>query len=379
MRPQVREFGALAIGLMFVITVVLAALVSTGGVPHATLASSLGANAGESAIGAKTVSSSVVTKSSSPAATGAATTATVAYGTPFTAYTLLPDAVGAVITVTGASINVSTTKIWMTFFDKINGAQCSLISDNGTVADGKTSYSFLLDPVLLLGGACRGIQTDPVNISTTLVVVGASNTVTTWANATTSLIFAPLSVKLVSPSGAVGIGNATFVATYTAQYLISVNLLVWNPAKTQVLENASLIWPSANVPAFATWYAPAVGNYPYNLTAVTSYGTATTSGMVVVLSNGGGTVYLNNSNFHNATLLPGISGAVAGTILLVVGLILGMIVALALASLMRPSPAASPQAWQPKTTAPNTCSTCGKSFDSADELSAHAKSEHGMS
>jgi len=43
------------------------------------------------------------------------------------------------------------------------------------------------------------------------------------------------------------------------------------------------------------------------------------------------------------------------------------------------APAQPAQAWS-GTTAPaaNTCSTCGRSFATPEELAAHAKSEHGM-
>lgn len=379
-RAQVREIGALAIGLMFVLTLTLGVLVTSDGLSHAAGATPVGVRAGEPM--AKAMPTAPAKPAVHPSTT---TTVTAVYTAPITSFTQLPTTLGVLVTVSGASINTTTTTVWMAIYDNITSQLCSIISDNKTVTTGNQNYSFLLEPVLLLAGTCPGIQNDPVLIQTNVTVLGGlfgGTNVTVWANGTSSLIFAPLAVKLVSPNGAVGVGNATFVATYTAQYLLSVQLLVWAPDKSSILENASLIWPSANTPASVTWYAPSIGSYPFAVTVTTTYGSSVQSGNITVLSNGGGTVWLNNSNFRNATVLPGVSGAVAGTILLLVGLIIGMLVALAVASLMRsPAPAAGAQPWQSSsstTPAANTCSVCGKSVPSADELAAHAKSEHGM-
>jgi hypothetical protein len=374
---------------MFVVTLVAVAMLPIGGLAHAAPAAPIGAQFAGPA--AKSSGPSPASQASHGAVNPAnvTTTASVAYNIALGNYTYLPTTLIATITVTGASINTTTTSVWMSITDAVNSQLCSTISENKTVTNGNTNYTFLLSPVLLLAGTCPGIQTDPVTISTNVTVlgglwntptVGNGTNVTAFGNVTTALIFSPLSVKLLSPSGSVGIGNATFIAAYTAQYLSSVQLLIWNPAKTSILENTSLIWPSATTPAAVTWFAPAVGSYPYSVTAKTAYGTYADNGNITVLPNGGGTVYLNNSNFKNATLFPGVSGAVAGTILLLVGLIIGMLVALAVASLMRqPTPAPAAQPWQgTSATPPNTCSVCGKSFGSADELAAHAKSEHGM-
>jgi hypothetical protein len=100
-------------------------------------------------------------------------------------------------------------------------------------------------------------------------------------------------------------------------------------------------------------------------------------------------------------VIPGLSGASAGTLLLLVGLIIGMIVAFVLGRAVwgGRSSTTPPQQWQGKegegaaagagagagaggggaaAAGTNVCSVCGKSFATPEELSAHASSEHGM-
>jgi len=311
----------------------------------------------------------------------------VAYNETFGNYTYLPTTVTVVISISGdnvtpSNLSVANASIALTISDQSSAAVCSIITAG--ILPGTTTYGFVLNPVLLSRTPCPNIATDVVTLQTTFTFTGypyaGNSTSYAWAN--TSLIFLPLSASLVSPSGSVGVGNTTFVATYAAQYVQSVRLIVWNPGKTTVLENTSLQWASASIPTSSTWYAPAVGVYPYALTLTTLYGSVTATGNVTVISSGtSGIVFYNSSVYHNSTILGGLNGASAGTLLLVVGLIIGMIVALAVASAMRRSAPEAAQPWQGSqaAAAPNTCSVCGKSFGSADELAAHSKTEHGMS
>jgi len=383
-RTRYRELGAVAIGTLLLLTVLVAGLA-----PLAAQAPSSHAST-PVAIGATAPAVRTASSASPHPAQGIVVTAT--YTATVNPYTLLPYTLSVNVGASGDGIgpgNFSTANatVFLTITDTVTSQFCSAISDNSSVNAGITTYNFVLNPVLLSRTPCNGITNDPVSLNANFTFWGYDlgyNNASANAVANTSLIFAPLSATLVSPNGGVGVGNATFVATYVAQYLSSVRLLIWNPAKTSVLENASLQWASTSVPASVTWYAPAAGLYPYSLTVTTLYGTFVQAGNVTVLQNGGGTVFYNSTVYHNSTILAGLKGPEAGTLLLVVGLIIGMIVALAVASAMRRDQPTAAQPWQggqqgQTTPAPNTCSVCGKSFGSADELAGHMKAEHGMS
>jgi len=97
---------------------------------------------------------------------------------------------------------------------------------------------------------------------------------------------------------------------------------------------------------------------------------------------GGGLTYVNTTNWHNASLLGGLSPGVASALLLVVGLIIGMIVALALGRMMwgggKP---ASAQPWSGSksgTGGANECPVCKQTFDTPEALKDHQKQAHGM-
>lgn len=383
-----RGAGAIAIGLLILASLVTVGLLAAAPTPSAHAPGPVAAMAGPTTPAAPAPSAPVHPDQPVPSIT---------ISTPITSYTLLPFTVSVVIGLTGDGLTpgnftgapAQNATVWLSIADSVNDQFCSSISDNSTVISGQVNYTFVLNAVLLSRTPCTGITTDPMNLTasfffTTNPSNASAVNATASASALTSLIFAPLSATLLSPSGGVGIGNTTFVASYVAQYLTSVRLLVWNPSKSTVLENASLQWPTSSVPASVTWYAPAAGLYPYTLTVTTLYGTYVNSGNVSVVQPGGGTVFYNSSVYHNSTILAGLKGPEAGTLLLVVGLVIGMIVALAVASAMRRDQPSSAQPWQSgqqgqSTAAPNTCSVCGKSFNSADELAAHMKSEHGMS
>jgi hypothetical protein len=317
-----------------------------------------------------------------------AATAHVAILTTFSNYTILPTTMELQITVTGASITHNTS-LWVTVSDGLSGVFCTVGSLNLTLKHGSGGefYNLSLDPVSMGGVAftnCPFIQADPVIFNATVYTLNktihnAPVNATGYATAETSLIYAPLNVELLAPTGAVGAGNVTLVAGYTDQYVRGVQISIHSPSGILVL-TTSLQWTLPTEPAIITWLESTPGVYPYALTVSTAYGNFTTNGNLTLLAPGGGTVYSNSSTWQNTSIFPGLSGAASGTILLVVGLIAGMIVALVVGrSLMRPSAVAPAQQWQPGATpAANTCSVCGKSFATPEELKDHAKSEHGM-
>jgi hypothetical protein len=375
-----RTSGTVTIGLLVAMLVASVFGASLLAVPHAGTPTNVAASHGTD-LGA--VTHLAPAASSHPSAVTASITAknTVAK------YQQIPFLLELQIAVTGANIGTNAT-LWVTITDNTTGAFCGAVSGNQTAKTGVTFYNLSFDAVSLgiAAVACPLISEDPMILTPSIAVVNANNSaVPEYANATTaaqvtSFILNPLSVTLISPTGSVGAGNVSLVAVYTAQYLTSVGIVVYSPGKTSTLFNTSLRWGNAQTPAVGTWFVSAAGSYPFALTVTTAYGSYTENGNLTVLSPGGGTVYKNSSTWQNSSVFPGVSGAVSGTILLLVGLILGMIVALAVGrSLMRQPAAAPAQAWQPSGAGTNTCSVCGKSFATPEELQAHAKSEHGMS
>jgi hypothetical protein len=317
--------------------------------------------------------------------TPGAATASVTMVTKPGAYTVLPFNLELQITITGSSITTNTS-LWVTVTDNTTGAYCTTGSLNQTLKGGFSFYNLSLNPVSMGGAAftnCPFIESDPVILNATVYtdnnITGTPSKAKDSATAITSLVYNALNVNLLTPTVAVGAGNITLIAIYQAQYVQSVRMLIFNSAGTNVY-NGSLQWTSPTSPALGAWFEATPGVYPFKLTISTPYGSFTRADNITVLAPGGGTVYSNTSTWQNASIFPGLSGAASGTILLVVGLIVGMIVALVVGrSLMRPAPVPPAQQWQPGQTAPaNTCSVCGKSFATPEELKEHAKSEHGI-
>ena len=380
-RAGKRTVGTLAIGLMVAMVVASVfgvALLSA----HAGVSASGTSNRGVAPAGMAL---------SHPAAShpDATTFANITGTNAPAAYQYAPFTWNLTLIVTGSSVNLSTTHVWVGLIDAVEGTYCGTASANTSVTNGKLTYNVLigsqsLTPALL---KCPGLSIHGTTLIGEVLVDNsayggtvASNTTSSSNSPTTDFIFAPLSAALLAPSGSVGAGNVSLIAEYVAQYVVSVQMTVWNAAKTTVLYNASLEWASPTAPTVGTWYIGTAGTYPYNLYVLTSYGGLNVTGSLSVLVPGGGTIFKNTSTWQNASIFSGVSGAVSGTILLVVGLILGMIVALAVGrSLMRPASAAPAQPWQPSGTGANQCSVCGKSFATPEELKDHAKAEHGMS
>jgi hypothetical protein len=320
-----------------------------------------------------------------PAAAPSAASATVSILTNLGKYTILPQNLELKIVITGSSIKTNTS-LWVTVTDNVTGAYCQTGSLNQTMKAGFTYYNLSLNAVSMGGVAftnCPFIQSDQVIFDAVVTTVNnttgtPSSSMDSVLSPATALVYQPLNVGLLLPESAVGAGNVSIVAAYTDQYVDTVQINVTHGG-TSVF-TASMKWANPTTPAVGVWFVSSPGIYPYALTITTAYGTLTVNGNFTVLSPGGGTVYQNSSTWKNASIFPGLTGAVSGTILLVVGLILGMIVALVVGrSLMRPASVAPAQQWQPGGATPaNTCSVCGKSFGTPDELKEHAKTEHGM-
>jgi hypothetical protein len=315
------------------------------------------------------------------------TTVSAVFTSTFGAYIPTPFNVNFTLAVTNAPISAATTTI--TVLVKDLSAGTTLSKTTIAPADNQTAYVFAVDAATLAcsNPSCSALPQDEFGIAISVAVNGTGlPTNGSVASAAIShsffLITTPLSASLVSPGlGSVSLGNVTLTAAYLGSWVAGAVINIYSSTGSLVFTH-SIIELTPGVPATNVWFAGTVGTYTYSIVMTTVYLPTTHyfNGTLSVITKGG-TVYQNSSTYSNNSVLPGLSGAVAGTILLLVGLIVGMIVALVFGRAVwggRPT-TAPPQAWEGKPAAgANTCSVCGKTFTTPEELAAHGKSEHGM-
>lgn len=378
--------GTVAVGLVAVLTVV--------GIVGGSLSGQLHSVSGQNAKG---TSVAPVAKSTSHVAPAvhvnpsaiAVTAAFTKPTSPWPGYINFPFEVGFAITVTGSAIDNKTTTVTANITDVTAGVL--LTSTPLTVAPGQTNYFINVTATNLTcnNPYCVGFPQDELGVT---AYVNVNNTTLVESNESTIfhsffLIIQPLVVGLISPvnTSAVSVGNVTWSVGYQGSYVANAVINVYGASGTLVFSH-NMVEFVTGIPQSANWFAGQAGTYKYSIVMTTVYLPSTHyyNGTITVISKGG-TVFQNSTTWKNTTLISGLSGAAAGTILLVVGLIVGMIVAMVLARAVMGRPAqAPPQPWEgkPGTTgaaaAPNTCSVCGKSFSTPEELAAHGKSEHGM-
>lgn len=251
----------------------------------------------------------------------------------------------------------------------------------GTMND---TYSFFLWPSLN-GAANRG----------TLAINGTGSKNVPQPLSTATFLLTTPSFTVTAPAATVTTGNITVTVNYTASRLVSLVFSAWTPATLEgaspvLVFSASFLKPAnSTAPVSKIWFEGTPGSYSVSLGAYLAYGSVFTNGTVTVVSAttpGGGIIYQNSTVYNNATGASspagyfGLNPAVSGTTFLLVGLIVGILAGLVAARMIMSSGPAKPaQPWsEKKEETSNTCSVCGKSFGSADELAAHAKSEHGM-
>ncbi len=369
--------GTVAIGLVAIFLVVGMIGVGLLGAPHS--ASGLAAKGSPAGSAGKTavpltpvVHANVGNVSASVAFTAPS---------PLLPYNTLPIVFNYTITVVNSSIDNTTTVVFTNVTDLSDRAV--VYSEAMTVAPDQTTYTFTVDSTTLgcNNAACTGLPQDEFSVS---VFVGVDNV--TNFNITSAepffVITTPLQATLVAPAAgsAVPTGNVTIAVAYVGSYVAGAVVNVYS-GKSLVFTH-SMIELTPGVPVSAPWFVGTPGTYNYSIVMTTVYLPTLhyVNGTLTVITKGG-TVFKNQTTWSNESLINGLTGAVAGTMLLVVGLIVGMIVALVLARLVMSRPAAAPpQPWEskPGAGAPNTCSVCGKSFGTPEELAAHGKSEHGM-
>jgi hypothetical protein len=183
------------------------------------------------------------------------------------------------------------------------------------------------------------------------------------------------------------VGTAVYITTYyTGDYVSSAEVSVLNSSGASVFDAGVFSPGNGGHAGAATWIPGAPGTYTIQLEVTSLYQPpvwVNETGVKVSAGTGQSSSisYVNTTNWHNSSVIPGLSPAAGATILLVIGLIIGLIVALALARMMwGPSSMAPAQPWAQKTggAAANECSVCHQTFPTKEALDEHAKSAHGI-
>jgi hypothetical protein len=313
-------------------------------------------------------------------------------------YSHIPFEVNYTLSVQNATIDPTNVSMYATITNALTGFQQSMFAV--PTVTGVSSYSFWVNDANLSCASydptCQGI-TGSFHISVGISVSGYNaptyGTIASGPNVVNttdrlhlvSFLTVPLTAELLSPiSPAASTGNITFSATYTGQFILSANITVYSPAQAGLaIFTANMLKSVSGIPASVVWDALSPGTYPYTLNVTTLYKAYVSQSYTITIStSGGGTTYVNSTAWQNKTNtgVLGLSAAGGGTLLLLVGLIVGLIVAMLLGRAVYARPPTAPaQQWEAKpAAAANTCSVCGKSFATPDELQAHSKSEHGM-
>ena len=311
------------------------------------------------------------------------------------AYVLLPAAVTWSVNVTNGSIAPGSTWMSVGINDVTSSGRCvqrdncplvANLSATDLVASGVTSYSYTLTAANLTAGGYNGgvLPSDQFQIQVYVTINNTVSNSTFRAAIERFIVPAPPVGGFVAPlpGGALSTGNVTVGINYTGSYVNGATVTIYQgtDAKGALVYSQGVFVPGVGqhiVIANSVWYVSQPGSYFAVLNITTPYGYYLfTSAWTVVPA--GLTVYQNASSYQNASIIPGLSPAVGGTVLLVVGLLVGMIVALALGRAMwgGAKPAAA-QPWQAKS-ATNECSVCHQTFATEAELKEHSKSAHGM-
>jgi len=317
--------------------------------------------------------------------------------TALSAFTTLPVPFVFSITATNASI-APTDQLYLNITDFKTSALCTSIDLNtsilpvmaskvyytsrpnwGTVSS--ETWGLTLTAAMLVNTtSCPNFGIDPEIISVAGSVTDAINgTASAAETQQTAFVYTPVTSALHVSSTPSAPTTFSIYANYTAQYVGRVQLSIYNPVNGLVTYSSNLIW-TAGKATTVTWLETVAGNYPYTLSVYTAVGVFNTTGFIGVLPTG--STFYNSTTWVNSTLVSGLSSSAAGTILLIVGLLIGMLVAMVVGRMVwggpKTVPPAQPWAQKPGTTGANTCSVCGQSFGTPEELAAHSKSEHGM-
>jgi hypothetical protein len=310
-------------------------------------------------------------------------TPTVTYVPNVAGYVTLPLSVSGWFNSSGGDYSSANGALWATVanFTGVVLASYDLNSSFGVNATNASAFAFTVNATNLgCAPTCANIATTSFSIVTYGTITNGTNVSTSKAIGTVFFVTVPLTLSLqvtATPVGTTSSVNVTFSSQQTGQYITGVSVTVYSATNSSVpIFTATLVTPSGvSTPASLVVSS---GTYSASTTLVTTYGQTLVQNSTIAAYASSSTVYSNSTSWHNQTFFGGLSPAVAGTVLLIVGLIVGLIVAMVLGRMVwgstKPAPA---QPWTDAKTA-NTCSVCGKSFATPEELAAHGKSEHGM-
>jgi hypothetical protein len=338
---------------------------------------------------------------------------TVTYGSGLASgpakYSTLPAWINFTIRYGGVgpafAISSSTVSVWLSTLNEVTHAKANY---SVPIVAGQSSYSLEITATSDFGctqancTAAYGTLNDTLSwnlwpsIDGTAYRGGMNNNGTLFIPLAVSsfILFAP-TFSVSAPGTINTVGNITITANYTAQFVTNAVVNVFAPATLSggaatLVFTASYLHNVSNDNAIShVWFAGTAASYFVSFVVTLDYENAYVNGTIAVLPatpTGGGVIYQNSTVYKNVTggTTPagffGLSPAASGTVFLLVGLIVGILAGLVAARLVMSSGPAKPaQPWtEKKEETSNTCSVCGKSFGSADELAAHSKSEHGM-
>lgn len=341
--------------------------------------------------------SAMVTPTSPPSTPAVSYPFTIAITVPslvvsstFSLYQSLPATLDFQVGVTNATPDMNNLTISVEVDYVLSSGTTELVTNNSVAVNGtgtNTSYSVAIDQGFLSAGGFAGGQL-PTGLYLTTVWLTATNPympgAKTWTGVTIGrsqhayFIINPMNATFLSPdpSATLPVGNVTLTVEYQGDFVNGANLTIFS-GTTPVFVTGIFISGTGIKTSVTNWPASGAGTYRAEVILTTPGGSASFSTTFTIAATSN-LVYVNHTSWQNASLIPGVNSAVAGTILLVVGLLVGMVVALFLGRMMwgGSRPPTAPQQWTPKTA--NECSVCHQSFASETELKDHQKSAHGM-
>jgi hypothetical protein len=344
-------------------------------------------------VGAHTVTATaVLVATASFTETGAFPTVSIAYTSSFAVLGYMPLNLSLAWTITASqAVSTGTTGMWLDLWDMGSSAcgspPCLVLSTslNASLVNGTNSYTAKVTLAEMLASGYNGgvLPFDTGYQAEVFVSMTnqGSTTVSDVSTKTLYLLVHPAEATLIAPAPGPGVpsGNVTVAVSYTGDFVTSASVDIFSTASAGALVYSAGVSVPGSGPrigvAGAPWQAlPGAYNAVMNLSGPWGFATFTT--LLHVYMSGGGTVYVNQTTYHNNSLIPGLSNGATGMLLLLIGAIIGLIVALAVGRMIwaegRPKPA---QAWKGQ---PNECHVCHQGFDSPDALSDHMKKAHGM-
>jgi hypothetical protein len=306
-------------------------------------------------------------------------TVTVKFTTPFQVYMVLPFDLTFNVTVTGGSVSPSQT--WVSInvrdlistcaqFSIVGAAPCPTVANVSVpVTSGETSFSQTINYTMMdsqgyanptagvfPADAYQYIAWVTDNNSAANVTVGIAQNVYPVFQVPSGVFDNPI------PGTSLSTGNLTFAMTYTGDFITAAELSVKNATGQVVFLAAVFAVGQGNrtVVVNTAWLAVTPGVYTASVNVTTPYGNYLINQKYTVIP-AGQTIYINQTSYHNASLLGGLSDGISGMLLLVIGLIIGLVVALVLGRMMwgTPSQPSSPQPWSPTSSNAGTSGSSG--------------------